>query len=57
MMDTNGRHNGTIHQGDNLEGTGGRRRKEAETLLVQEVEELRGRAVQMEKTMRHAVLN
>ena len=57
MMDTNGKQNGTFHQGDNLEGTGGRRRKEAETLLVQEVEELRGRAVQMEKTMRHAVLH
>jgi hypothetical protein len=32
--------------------SGGIRRKETETLLVQEVEELRGRAVQKEKTMR-----
>ena len=54
MMDTNGRPNGQFSQMDNVEGTGGRRRKEAETLLVQEVEELRGRAVQMEKTMRFA---
>ena len=36
------------------DASGGTRRKEAETLLVKEVEELKGRAVQMEKTMRFA---
>ena len=46
----NERHNGTFHQGDIGEGAGERRRKEAE--IVQELEELRGRAGQMEKTMR-----
>ena len=36
------------------EASGGSRRKEAEALLIREVEELKGRAVQMEKTMRSA---
>ena len=46
VIDTNGK-----QKGKELESRGSRRR-EAETLLVREVEEWRGRAVQMEKTMR-----
>ena len=52
VIDTNGKQNGPMNQkGFELESRGSRRR-EAETLLVREVEEWRGRAVQMEKTMR-----
>ena len=51
-IDTNGKQNGPMNQkGFELESRGSRRR-EAETLLVREVEEWRGRAVQMEKTLR-----
>ena len=52
VIDTNSQHNGLMNQkGFELESRGSRRR-EADTLLVREVEEWRGRAVQMEKTMR-----
>ena len=52
VIDMNGKENGTMNQkGYECESRGSRRR-EAETLLVREVEEWRGRAVQMEKTMR-----
>ena len=51
-MNEDGKQKGTTNQkGFESESIGGRRR-EAETLLVREVEEWRGRAVQMEKTMR-----
>ena len=51
-MNTNDKKIGIFTQSGFNEISGGIRRKEAETLLVQEVEELRGRAVQKEKTMR-----
>ena len=52
IMNRNGKQSAILTQRGFDEISGGIRRKEAETILVQEVEELRGRAVQMEKTMR-----
>ena len=51
-MNTNGKQSGIFTQRGFDDVSRGSRRAEAETLLVQEVEELKGRAVQMEKTMR-----
>ena len=52
IMNTNGKQSGIFTQQGFDDISGGIMRKEADTLLSQEVEELGGRAVQMEKTMR-----
>ena len=54
IIETNGNQSEILTRRTFDEAAGGRRRKEAEALLVREVEELKGRAVQMEKTMRSA---
>ena len=54
VIETNGKQSEIITRRAFDEASGGSRRKETETLLVREVEELKGRAVQMEKTMRSA---
>ena len=55
-METNGKQSKILTRKPFDEASGGSRRKEAEALLIREVEELKGRAVQMEKTMRSAAL-
>ena len=54
IMETNGKQSEKLTKRAFDEASGGSRRKEAEALLIREVEELKGRAVQMEKTMRFA---
>ena len=54
ITETNGKQNEILTRRAFNEASGGSRRKEAEVLLIREVEELKGRAVQMEKTMRSA---
>ena len=54
-METNGKQSEILTPRPLDEASGGSRRKETEALLVREVEELKGRAVQMEKTMRSAI--
>ena len=53
-METNGKQSEKLTKRAFDEASGGSRRKEAEALLIREVEELKGRAVHMEKTMRYS---
>ena len=53
-METNGKQSEIVTRKPFDEASGGSTRKDEEALLIREVEELKGRAVQMEKTMRSA---